>query len=117
MNQEENNTQINDELGNISKPLLAAVSFQFLWYKNDNRENKEFVSKKTKLIDAMQDFLSKKDKKNIYDIDYEVRVDYADGSSKYISLDAKQDWDGSWYFIKKNKMISSNDIKPVSNSR
>jgi len=25
MNQEENNTQINDELGNISKPLLAAV--------------------------------------------------------------------------------------------
>ena len=108
----------NTEPSNSKKPVLPAVSFQFMWYKNYNREDfKEFVSKKTKLIDAMQDFLSKKDKKNIYDIDNEVRVDYADGSSKFISLDARQDWDGSWYFIKKNKMISSNDIKPVSNSR
>ena len=91
-----------------SKPelytVLHAVNFQFLYRKKHNQQfGKSFNSKKTTLKDAMDDFLTSKSK--ICDIDEEVKIDYKDGSEKMIQVDARQDWDLTWYFVLENQMI------------
>ena len=94
----------NYELG---KCPHIAVNFQFLYLKKyDNKNYKEFNSKKKTLREAMDDFLTRK--KNLVDIDEEVEVTYHDGSKQYIRIDARQDWDDSWYFVLENQMICGN---------
>ena len=96
--------------------VLPAVNFQFLYRKKHNQEfAKSFNSKKTNLKDAMHDFLSSKSK--IFDIDEEVKVDYKDGSEKMIQIDARQDWDSTWYFILDNQMIFRNGYTSAYNGR
>lgn len=95
-----------DELCSLAK---ECTSFQFL-YQNEYNKNKEYfqeyISKKKTLIDAMDDFLTHK--KNLYDIDYEVKVTYKDGKEEIIRVDVRQDWDMRFYFIYENKMICGN---------
>lgn len=96
--------------------VLPAVYFQFLYRKTKNQEfAKSFNSKKTTLKDAMDDFLSSKLK--MWDIDEEVKVDYADGSEKMIRVDARQDWDLTWYFVLNNQMICGDSYTCDYNGR
>jgi hypothetical protein len=86
--------------------LLPAVSFQFLYRKNNKEFSQEFVSKKKTLIEAIDDFLTRKE--NLYDIDEEVKVTYQDGKQEMVQVDARQDWDSSWYFVHENNIICGN---------
>ncbi len=98
------------------KPKLSAVSFQFLYRKKPNQEfSQEFLSKKKTIIEAMDDFLSRK--KNLYDIDEEIEVTYQDGKQEMIKVDARQDWDRSWYFVFENQMICGSGYACQYNGR
>ena len=102
--------------GNEANTLLPAVSFQFLYRKKHNQEfSQEFVSKKKTIIEAMDDFLTRK--KNLCDIDEEVEVTYQDGKQEMIPVDARQDWDLSWYFVHENNMICGNGYACQYNGR
>jgi len=93
--------------GNEANTLLPAVNFQFLYRKKRNQADaQEFNSKKKSLIEAMDDFLTRK--RNLYDIDEECEVTYQDGKQEMIQIDARQDWDLSWYFVYENQMICGN---------
>ncbi len=98
------------------KPKLSAVNFQFLYRKKRNNEfSQEFTSIKKTLREAMDDFLTKKQR--LYDIDEEVKVTYEDGSEDFIQIDARQDWDLSWYFVLENQMICGNGYVCQFNGR
>lgn len=102
--------------GNEANTLLPAVSFQFLYRKKHNQEfSQEFVSRKKTIIEAMDDFLTRK--KNLCDIDEEVEVTYQDGKQEMIQVDARQDWDLSWYFVHENNMICGNGYSCRYNGR
>jgi len=95
------------QVGNAINTLLPAVNFQFLYRKKTNQEYaQEFYSKKKTIKEAMDDFLTRK--RNLCDIDPEVEVTYEDGSQEVIQVDARQDWDLSWYFVYENQMICGN---------
>src|SRR5699024_11220505 len=90
-----------------SKTMLSAVKYQFLYQKKRNNDFlQEFTSIKKTLREAMDDFLTKKQR--LYDIDEEVKVTYEDGSEDFIQIDVRQDWDLSWYFVFENQMICEN---------
>lgn len=95
-----------NEAANGTKPVLSAVKFQFLYRKKRNNEFSEFTSIKKTLREAMDDFLTKKQR--LYDIDEEVKVTYEDGSEDFIQIDVRQDWDLRWYFVFENQMICGN---------
>ena len=91
----------------VGNNVLPAVNFQFLYRKKRNQEYaQKFLSKKKNLKEAMDEFLTKK--RNLYDIDYEVSVTYEDGTEDMLQVDARQDWDMSWYFVFENQMICGN---------
>ena len=99
-----------------TKPMLSAVKFQFLYRKKQSNEfSQEFTSTKKTLREAMDDFLIKKQR--LYDIDEEVKVTYEDGSEDFILIDARQDWDLSWYFVFENQMICGNGYVCKFNGR
>ena len=115
----ENKTKITDETAITSNGVLSAVSFGFSYRNSHYNEldgEESFTSTKTNIIDAMQDFLSS-ETGELTDIDYEVEVTFSDGTEDMISVDVRQDWDGSFYFIQDEKMIAGNDIKPYKNGR
>ena len=102
--------------GNEANTLLPAVSFQFLYRKKPNQEfSQEFVSKKKTIIEAMDDFLTRK--KNLCDINEKIEVTYQDGNQEMIQVDARQDWDMSWYFVHENNMICGNGYACHYNGR
>lgn len=83
-------------------------SFEFLYYKTYDKKNyKSFHSKKNNLKDAMDDFLTRKGNL-LYDIDEEVKVTNDDGSEEYISLDIRQQYDLSFFFVLENEKIFGN---------
>jgi hypothetical protein len=111
-----NKTELTDETANIGKVVLPAVNFQFLYRKKRNQEYaQEFYSKKKTINEAMDDFLTRK--RNLYDIDEEVKVTYENAAKKLISVDVRQDYDMSWYFVFENKMICGNDYSCPFNGK
>ena len=98
------------------KIKIPVVNFQFLYLKKRNQVYpQEFYSKKKNIKDAMDDFLTRK--RNLYDIDEEVKVMYADSSEEMLLVDARRDWDSSWYFVYENQMICGNGYACQLNSR
>lgn len=105
--------------GNEANTLLPAVNFQFLYQRTKYEDSsKEFNSKKKTLIDAMDDFLTRKKRMfGYWDINEEVQVTYKDGSQKFILIDVRQNWDTSWYFVYENQMICGNGYSCQFNGR
>ena len=100
----------------LPNPVLPAVNFQFLYRKKRNQEYaQEFYSNKKTLNEAMDDFLTRK--RNLYDIDEEVKVTYKNGAEKMVGVEVRQDWDMSWYFVFENKMICGNGYSCPFNGR
>jgi len=98
--------KINTLIKNKKINTLPAVSFQFLYSKNNNKGYyTEYVSKKKTKIEAMCDFLKRNH--NIYDINEEIVINY-NSKKEIIHVDVCQDWDMSCYFIFENKMIFEN---------
>lgn len=96
--------------------VLPAVNFQFLYRKNRKQEYaQEYLSKKTDLKSAMDDFLTKK--QNLFDIDEEVKVTYKDGSEEFVQIYSRQDWDLSWYFVFEGEMICGDGYSCPYNGR
>jgi hypothetical protein len=88
-------------------PPITVISFQFLYRKKQNQiDSQSFYSKKQNIKEAMDDFLTRK--RNLYDIDPEVEVTYKSGKTEFIQVDARQDWDSTWYFVFENQMICGN---------
>ena len=99
--------KINTLIKNKKINTLPAVSFQFLYSKNNNKGYyTEYVSKKKTKIEAMCDFLKRNH--NIYDINKEIVITYSNSKKEIIHVDVRQDWDTSWYFIFENKKIFGN---------
>ena len=112
----QDNNSVQDQSGNSHNHVLPAVNFQFSYRKKRNQEDAQsFNSKKKNIKEAMDDFLTRKS--NLFDIDEEVEVTYEDGKTEFIQVDARQDWDMSWYFVFENQMICGNDYSCPFNGR
>lgn len=112
----QNDNSVKDQTATCDNNMLPAVNFQFLYRKKRNQENAQsFDSKKKTIKEAMDDFLTRK--RNLFDIDEEVEVTYEDEKTEFIQVDARQDWDMSWYFVFENQMICGNDYSCPFNGR
>lgn len=91
-------------------------NFEFLYSKRYDRNNyKIFISKKNTLKNAMDDFLTRKGNL-LFDIDEEVKITNGDGSESYVSVDIRQQYDLSFYFVLNNEMIFGNKyVSEVNN--
>lgn len=83
-------------MGNSIMNNHTGIKFEFIYYEDDKfQEYKKFISRKTKLKDAINDFFESKCK--IFDIDSEVKVYKSERESFLINIAFFFDWDGKPY--------------------